>query len=145
MGIHNICFICFIVKYGNLSLNWAAAWQNQQNDLCTQRRLGSAWASALSDQSSLSTWRNLGSLASQMSGQQRLWSEWVDAQADLSLRWAHRSFCWFCHAAAQIYLNLFMLTGLVYPGFVNWVCPFQTFGFYFIIFVQKFLYFLQTW
>ena len=26
---------------------------------------------------------------------------WVDAQADLSLCWAHRSFCWFDHAAAQ--------------------------------------------
>ena len=25
----------------------------------------------------------------------------ADAQADLSLRWAHRSFCWFCHAVAQ--------------------------------------------
>ena len=23
------------------------------------------------------------------------------AQADLSLCWAHRSFCWFCHAAAH--------------------------------------------
>ena len=22
-------------------------------------------------------------------------------QADLSLRWVHRSFCWFCHAAAH--------------------------------------------
>ena len=28
-----------------------AAWQNQQNDLCAQRRLRSAWASAQSDQS----------------------------------------------------------------------------------------------
>ena len=26
---------------------WAAAWQNQQNDLCVQRRLWSAWASAV--------------------------------------------------------------------------------------------------
>ena len=26
--------------------------------------------------------------------------KWVDAQADLSLRWTYRSFCWFCHAAA---------------------------------------------
>ena len=34
--------------------------------------------------------------------QQRLWSEWVDAQADLNLRWAHRSFCWFCHEVAQM-------------------------------------------
>ena len=30
---------------------WAAAWQNQQNGLCAQRRLRSAWASAQSDQS----------------------------------------------------------------------------------------------
>ena len=44
------------------------------------------------------------------SAQRRLWSDWVDAQADLrlwsdraddqadlSLRWAQKSFCWFCH------------------------------------------------
>ena len=42
--------------------NWAASWQNQQNDLCAQQRLGSAWASAQSDQSSLSAWRNIGPL-----------------------------------------------------------------------------------
>ena len=28
---------------------WATAWQSQQNDLCAQRRLRSAWASAQSD------------------------------------------------------------------------------------------------
>ena len=27
---------------------------------------------------------------------------WTGAQADPSLRWVHRSFCWFCHEAAQI-------------------------------------------
>ena len=42
---------------------WAASWQNQQNDLCTQQRLRSAWASAQSGQSSLSAWRKLWSLA----------------------------------------------------------------------------------
>ena len=30
-----------------------------------------------------------------LSAQQRLWSDWADAQANLSLRCAHRSFCWF--------------------------------------------------
>ena len=30
---------------------WAATWQNQQNYLCAQRRLRSAWASAQFDQS----------------------------------------------------------------------------------------------
>ena len=47
-----------------------------------------------------------------VSAQQRHWSDWADAQADLSLRWAHRSFCWFCHEAAQI-RNLSIATG---PG-----------------------------
>ena len=30
---------------------WATSWQNQQNGMCVQRRLRSAWASAQSDQS----------------------------------------------------------------------------------------------
>ena len=29
---------------------WAAAWQNQHDDLCAQRRIRSAWASAQTDQ-----------------------------------------------------------------------------------------------
>ena len=35
-----------------------------------------------------------------LSAQQRLWSDWVDTQADLSLWWAHTPFCRFCHALA---------------------------------------------
>ena len=45
----------------------------------------------------LSALRKLG-----LSAQPRLWSGWADAQADLSLRWAHMPFCWFCHEAAEI-------------------------------------------
>ena len=40
-----------------------------------------------------------------MSAQRRLWSDRADARADLNLRWAHRSFCWFCHEAAQFCLS----------------------------------------
>ena len=29
-------------------------------------------------------------------------SDWADAQADLILRWAHRSFCWLYRAVAQL-------------------------------------------
>ena len=39
-----------------------------------------------------------------LSVQQRLWSDLVDAQADLSLPWAHMPFCWFCHALAHVIL-----------------------------------------
>ena len=30
---------------------------------------------------------------------------WADAQADLSLRWAQRSFCWFCHESPRFALS----------------------------------------
>ena len=38
-----------------------------------------------------------------LSAQWRLESDWVDA---LSLRWAHMPFCWVCHAAVQIKLQI---------------------------------------
>ena len=39
-----------------------------------------------------------------LSAQRRLWLDWADAQADLSLLTSlgAESFCWFCHEAAQI-------------------------------------------
>ena len=45
------------------SIIWVASWQNQQNGMCAQRRLRSAWATAQFDQSSLSAWRSIGSSA----------------------------------------------------------------------------------
>ena len=51
-------FTKFSLKF-SMTIKWARAHQDQQNDLCTQRRLRSAWS-----ESSLSTWRNLESWAS---------------------------------------------------------------------------------
>ena len=34
------------------------------------------------------------------------WSDWVDTQADLSLRWAHSHFVGFCHVAAHIFSKI---------------------------------------
>ena len=45
-------------------------------------------------ESSLSAWRKLGSLATHWANNKD-WSDWVDAQADLSLRWAHTRFAGF--------------------------------------------------
>ena len=41
--------------------------------------------------------------------QQRLWSDYEDAQADLSLHWSHKSYCRFCQALAHMlkYSNYF--------------------------------------
>ena len=37
-----------------------------------------------------------------LKAQRRLWSDWAVAQVYLSLRWARKPFCRFCHALAQI-------------------------------------------
>ena len=75
----------------------------------TQIRLGirPVWS-----ESSLSAWRKLGTLATQRadSGDSDQTGRILrDAQSDPSLHWAHRSFCWFCRAAAHIITTLNML------------------------------------
>ena len=57
-------------------------------------------------------------LSYRLSAQQRLWSDWADAQADLSLRWAHMPLCWFCHEAAQLCFLCFFLHSFFL--FVSW-------------------------
>ena len=75
--------------------NWAASWQNIQNECAPSEdsdqpghppslirvfavRMKKAWV-----------------LSYPLSAQRRLWSDWADAQADLSLRWAHSHFVGF--------------------------------------------------
>ena len=44
-------------------------------------------------------------------GQRRLWSDWADAQADLSLRWAHTHFVGFVMSRLILFLHLFSISG----------------------------------
>ena len=41
-----------------------------------------------------------------LGAQRRLWSDLADAQADLSLRYAHISICCFCHEVTLIIVKL---------------------------------------
>ena len=60
------------------------------------------------------------------------WSVWVDAQADLSLCWAHMPFYWFCRETAQLLMCSLVIIGycchkmvvyfecfIYYKGFVS--------------------------
>ena len=78
---------------------------NQQNDLYVKQRLRPACASTQSGESVCCA---PGSNASSC-GQRILirldgwdWSDWVDAHADLSLHWVHRSFYCCFHALAHL-------------------------------------------
>ena len=72
--------------------NWAPTWQNQQNGCASSKD---------SDQPghppsliSVFAVRKLGSLATHWAHSED-WSDWVNAQADLGLRWAHTHFVGF--------------------------------------------------
>ena len=94
---------------------------NPTNDMCAQWRLRSAWTPAHSDQSLCSphekslgpklpiqpTAKTLISLRCVL--KDKMLKCCVDP-ANLSLRCAHMSFCWFCHAAAH--MNFFNSLGL---------------------------------
>ena len=81
--------------------NWAAAWQNQQNDLCAQRRLRSAWASAQSDQSQrCPPEAKLGpKLPTERTAKTLIRLGGCPGWSESSL--GTKSFCWFCHEVAQ--------------------------------------------
>ena len=88
---HFIGFVMgqLILKIENVTMEqiWATSWQNQQNGMCAQRRLSSAWVSVQSDQSSLSAWRKLGSLATHWVHQSSL-SAWRKL-GSLATHWVH--------------------------------------------------------
>ena len=96
--------------------------------LCAQRRLRSAWASAQSDQSSLCVAKDPSFLHVDCEDCE----DWTDAQADLSLRWAHMPFCWFCREAAHMMLSLVFLSQLVsWAGCGIWLYRFLIIVFFF--------------
>ena len=80
--------------------NWAASWQNQQNGVCAQWRLISAWAFCpVWSESLLSAWRKLPierTVKTDQTGRLPMpgWSEFLLGT---------QSFCWFCHEAAQLF------------------------------------------
>ena len=84
-----------IINTGS-SVKWAETWQNQQNE-CAPSEDSSARASA---QSSLIRvfvvhMKKAWAFTYPLSAQRSLWSDWADAQDDVSLRWAHTYFVGF--------------------------------------------------
>ena len=66
---------------------------NKQKDLCTQWILRLSWAVRM---------KKIWVITATHWVHSDDWLDWVDAKADLSLRWVHGSFCWFCHEVAQM-------------------------------------------
>ena len=85
-------------------LKWAASWQNQQCGCAPSE--DSDQPGHLPSLIRVFAVRSMGSYGSKLSScrQRRLWSDWADAQADLSLRWAHTHFVGFVTRRLKWYL-----------------------------------------
>ena len=82
-------------KETKIQIIWAATWQNQQSD-CVPSEDSDQPRHPLSlisvfDVRMKKTWV----FSNRLSAQRKLWSDWADAQADLSLLWAHNHFVGF--------------------------------------------------
>ena len=80
---------------------WTASWQNQQNDCAPSEDWDQPWHLPSLIRVFAVGMKKAWVLSYPLSAWRRLWSDWADAQADLSLSWAHMPFCWFCHEAAH--------------------------------------------
>ena len=74
---------------------WAATWQNQQNECAPSEDSDQPGHSPSLIWDFAVRMKKPWALSYSLSAQRRLWSDWTDAQADLSLRWAHSHFVGF--------------------------------------------------
>ena len=94
----------FNIRFVNRSHIWAASWQNQQMACAPSEDSDQPGHASSLIRVFVVRMKKAWVLSYPLSAQQRGWSDWANALADLSLRWAHVSFCLFCHEAAHIWL-----------------------------------------
>ena len=100
---------------------WATTWQNQQSDSAPIEDSDQPGHAPSLIRVFAVHVKKAWVLSYPLSPQRRLWSDWADAQADLSLRGAHMPFCWFCHVAAHLLPVRFNpVENCSYKWTVNW-------------------------
>ena len=76
----------------NEEADWATAWHNQQSDCAPSEDSDQPGHSPSLIRVFAVRMKKPWVLSYPLSAQRRLWSDWADAQADLSLCWAHTHF-----------------------------------------------------
>ena len=103
----------FVALPADVFVVWTASWQNQQNDCVPGEDSDQPGHPPSLIRIFAICMKNAWVLSYPLSAQRRLWSDSADAQADLRLRWVHRSLCWFCHEAVHLSLQLEMMGGYI--------------------------------
>ena len=109
----------------------AATWQNQQNECAPSEDSDQPWHPPCLIRVFAVHMKKAWVLKYPLSGQRRLWSDWADAQADRSSRWAHSHFVGF------IMLWLIKLYIIGIASFFFLFILFSFFSPFFIFLTQK--------
>ena len=92
---------------------WAMTWQNQQSEYAPSEDSDQPGHPPSLIRVFAVRMKKPWVLSYPLSAQWRLWSDWVDAQADLSLRWAHTHFVDF--VMSQLISCLYVLKHFTIP------------------------------
>ena len=87
--------VCRTLTYMEITDKWAATWQNQQCGCAPSEDSDQPGHPPSLIRVFVVRMKKPWVLSYPLSAQRRLWSDWADAQADLSLRWAHTHFVGF--------------------------------------------------
>ena len=104
--------------------NWAASWQNQKIECAPSEDSDQPGYPLSLIRVFTVGMKKAWVLSYPLSAQGRLWSDWADAQADLSLRWAHSHFVGFVMSFSHVFcpdrsvwkLSIQRLCRLPWPG-----------------------------
>ena len=91
-------------KKVSFRIKWATSWQNQQNDCAPSEDLDQPGHPPCLIRAFAVRMKKGWVLSYPLSAQRRLWSDWADAQADLSLRWAHSHIVGFVMRWLELFL-----------------------------------------
>ena len=106
-----------------LKHNWAASWENQQNDCAPNEDSDQPGHPPSLIRVFVVCMKKAWVLSYPLSAQRRLWSDWADAQVDLSLRWAHSHFVGFVMKRLIFKCNLsYILFKVKNYNYKGWVC-----------------------
>ena len=100
------------------SIIWAATWQNQQSDCAPSEDSDQPGHPPSLIRVFAVRMKKTWVLSYTMSAQQSLWSDWANAQADLSLCWAHTHFVGF--VMSWLNYNVCLWTMKAIPS--EWMC-----------------------
>ena len=103
-GICKTWLLEMILRIIAIRTEWAASWQNQQNDCAPSEDSDQPGHPPSLIRVFAVRMKKTRVLSYPLSAQRRLWSDWADAQADLRPRWVHMPLYWFCHEAAHMAL-----------------------------------------